>query len=184
MKHRISFVTLALALLLSTAALAPAQDPTPSPAPRDAAPAEGGADKPDAGKVTVYIYRPKKLLGAALEPSVFCDGVELGRMDNGRYIMLRLDPGEHRFHMTQEYKRVDEKLRAGQVLYLRVRIEMGAMKGRGALYLADEDDALKELKKLKPLSADKLKDSKVVVGAEEAEVETKKRVGQGAAKHD
>jgi hypothetical protein len=184
MKPRTSFVTFALALLVSAATLAPGQEPKPSPAPRDAAPAGDGADKTAAEKATVYIYRPKKLVGAALEPSVFCDDAEIGRMDNGRYVMLRLDPGEHRFHMTQEYKRVDEKLHAGQVLYLHVRIEMGAMKGRGAIFLADEDDALKELKKLKPLGADKLKDSKTVVGSEEAEAETKKRVEQGTAKHD
>lgn len=175
-------VTFAIALLISTATHA--QESKPSASPQTAARAAESADKSPAAKATVYIYRPKKLVGAALEPSVFCDDVELGRMDNGRYIMLRVDPGDHRFHMTQDYKRVSENLRAGQVLYLRVGVEMGMMKGRGTISLADEDDALKELKKIKPLGADKLKDNKLVVGAEEAEAETKKRLEQGTAKHD
>lgn len=178
MKSRAPLVALFLLALL--AAPARPQEPAPSPAPAG----QGAAgEKPKDQKATVYIYRTKKFVGSALEPSVFVDGVEIGRMDNGRYIMLRLDPGEHRFHMTQDYKRVDEKLRAGQVLYIRCRIEAGAMKGRGALYLTDEEDALKELKKLKPLGADKIKDTTMVVEAKEAEAETRKRLeGQATAR--
>ncbi|HEV2765141.1 MAG TPA: DUF2846 domain-containing protein, partial [Pyrinomonadaceae bacterium] len=173
MKLRAHLAALALLVLLAPAA-ARGQEPTASPSPSPAADAATQPAAADKQKATVYIYRTKKFVGSALEPSVFVDGVELGRMDNGRYLMLRLDPGEHRFHMTEDYKRVDEKLRPGQVLYIRFRIEAGAMKGRGALYLTDEEDAVKELKKLKPLGADKIKDKTMIVEAKEAEAETKR----------
>src|SRR5215207_11154918 len=47
-----------------------------------------------AGKAVVIVYRPGKFTGKALEPSVFCDKVEVARMDNDRYFVLLLEPGE------------------------------------------------------------------------------------------
>jgi hypothetical protein len=116
-----------------------------------------------AGKAVVIVYRPGKLVGKALEPSVYSDGVEVARMDNGRYFVLLLDPGEHRIHMTQDNKRVDLKLGAGEVAFVRIKIVMGMMKGRGEPSLADEEDAAKDLKKMEPLGADKIKSTTLVV---------------------
>jgi glucose/arabinose dehydrogenase len=122
------------------------------------------------GKAVVIVYRPGKLVGKALEPSVFCDKVEVARMDNDRYFVLLLEPGEHRIHMTQDNKRVDLKLGAGEVAFVRVRVVMGFMKGRGEPSLADEEDAVKDLKKMEPLGADKIKSTTLVV-ADKAEAE-------------
>ncbi|HVF50137.1 MAG TPA: DUF2846 domain-containing protein [Pyrinomonadaceae bacterium] len=189
MKYLMRSVVCALLIAYGHAAVR-AQDQQPPAAPSPSPQAEqqpppaattepSGASQAEEKTVTVYIYRPKKFVGSALEPSVFCDGVELGRMDNGRYIMLRLAPGTHRFHMTEKDKRVEETLKPGQVIYLRFRLEPGMWKGHGNLYLADEEEALKELKKLKPLAADKLKDKTMVVtDMAEAEAETKKRVSE------
>jgi hypothetical protein len=161
----------------SSSVAQPVQEPPPEPQ----ADAKVAEEPKTAAKATVYIYRPKKLVGAALEPSVFCDGVEIGRMDNGRYIMLRVAPGTHRFHMTDKGKRVEETLKSGQVIYVRFRLEPGMWKAHGNLFLADEGDALKELKDLKPLGADKIKDrTMVVTDSAEAEAETKKRVSEFA----
>lgn len=185
MKHSIRIIMLVLLILLCQS-YAPAQgQPPASASPKSQAeqiPSETKANTAAAPQAkdnwaTVYIYRPKKLFGAALEPSIFCNGIELGRMDNGRYLMLKLEPGTYRFHMTDKSKRVEESLKPGQVLYLRFRLEAGMWKGQGAVYLADEEDALKELKNLKPLGADKLKDKTMVVtDSAEADAETKKRV--------
>lgn len=144
---------------------APKQDAAPqTPATAAATPAR--AD----GKAVVFIYRPGKYAGKALEPSVFCDGVEVGRMDNGRYIVLLLAPGEHRIHMTQDNKRVDLKLGAGEAAFVRIKMVMGLMKGRGEPALSDEEDAAKHLKKMEPLGADKFKDSALAV-TDKAEAE-------------
>jgi glucose/arabinose dehydrogenase len=156
----------------------PPQQQTTPPAPQTTPTPQADAAKPPtaAGKAVVFVYRPGKLVGGALEPSVYCDGVEVARMDNGRYFVLLLDPGEHRIRTTQEYKRVDLKLGAGEVAFVRVRIETGMMKGRGNVYLADEADAAKELKKLKPLGADKVKSTTLVADAAEAENQLRLRV--------
>ncbi|MET0649695.1 MAG: DUF2846 domain-containing protein [Pyrinomonadaceae bacterium] len=172
-----------LVLLSLLLAAAPATLPTPAraaqdtPAKQDAPAKQETPPKPDAataapaatlparaeGKAVVFVYRPGKLVGKALEPSVFCDGVEVGRMDNGRYIVLLLDPGEHRIHMTQDNKRVDFKLGAGEAAFVRIKIVMGMMKGRGEPVLADEKDAAENLKKSEPLGADKFKPNPLAV---------------------
>jgi Protein of unknown function (DUF2846) len=156
----------------------PTQQQTAPPQQTTEATPQADAAKPatPAGKAVVFVYRPSKLVGAALEPSVFCDGVEVARMDNGRYFVLLLDPGEHRIHTAQDYKRVNLKLGAGEVAFVRVRIEMGMMKGRGNVYVADESDAAKELKKLKPLGADKVKSTALVADQAEAESQLKSHV--------
>ncbi|HEX8335220.1 MAG TPA: DUF2846 domain-containing protein [Pyrinomonadaceae bacterium] len=187
MRHSVRLLAL-LSLLLAAAAAPhtppsraaqdapPKQDAAPTPAPaQDAASAATPARA--AGKAVVFIYRPGKLVGKALEPSVFCDGVEIGRMDNGRYIVLLVDPGEHRIHMTQENKRVDFKLGAGEAAFVRIKIVMGMMKGRGEPVLADEGDAAEHLKKSEPLGADKYKPNTLAVtDRAEAEALLKKYV--------
>lgn len=160
----------ALSLLVFFAPAPLAQDQTaPAPAATQAAAAPDALARAE-GKAVVIVYRPGKFVGKALEPSVYCDGVEVARMDNGRYFVMLLEPGEHRVHTTEEYKRVDLKLGAGQVAFVRFRLEAGMMKGRGNLYLADEQDAFKDLRKTKPLGADKFKNTTLAV-VEKAEAE-------------
>lgn len=115
---------------------------------------------------TVYIYRPKKMLGGALEPSVYCDGVELARMDNGRYFVLKLAAGKHIIHMTNEKKGYELNMAAGQTYYFRIGIEAGMWKGQGKILLEDNDKGAAEVKKIKPLGADKIKDKTMVVTTE------------------
>lgn len=130
--------------------------------------AEGeAANAPDAS-VTVYIYRPGKLLGAALEPSVFCDDVELFRMDNGRFVMLKLKPGKHMIHMTDKKKGFAIDMGSGQEYYFRVGIEAGMWKGAGKLTLEDKEKAVADIKKLKPIGKDKIKDHTMVVTDEKS----------------
>jgi hypothetical protein len=62
--------------------------PPPSPAPVP-------VTSQDDSKATVYVYRPGKFMGKALEPSVFLDDKKLLDMDNARYFALKLDPGRH-----------------------------------------------------------------------------------------
>lgn len=176
MKHLTRIVLVSLLMFAgfadASAQNAPAQQQPAAPAASTEKPAESPAPEE---KAIIYVYRTSKAVGAALEPSVFCDGVEVARMDNGRFFMLKLEPGEHRIHMTDKNKRVDLKLGRGETAYVRVKIEFGMMKGRGTVSLADEEDAVKEIKKLKPLGEDKIKDrTMVAVGDAASPAATKK----------
>lgn len=113
--------------------------------------------------VTVYIYRQNKKSGWALEPSVFCDGIELARMDNGRFFKLKLPPGKHIVHLTSEKKGYEINMGGGETYYFRIGIEMGIWKGKGKIVLESNDKGAEEIKKIKPLGADKVKDKTLVV---------------------
>lgn len=126
------------------------------------------SDKSDT-KATVYIYRYKQFTGSALAPSVFCDEVQLAKMENGRYFTVRMDPGKHVFHSNDKQAGVELDLKAGQQYFIRVEIATGFMKGHGRLILVAPEQGGYEMKssKLKPLDANKVLDG-TRVSAEEA----------------
>jgi hypothetical protein len=114
-------------------------------------------------EATVYIYRPSKMVGRALEPSVFVDETELARMDNGRYFAIKLKPGKHIIRMTDDKKGYALDMGPGQTYYFRVGIEAGVWKGQGKITLDDSERAIAEIKKLKFLGEDKIKAPALVV---------------------
>jgi hypothetical protein len=112
----------------------------------------------DSAKATVYIYRYKQFVGAALAPSVYCDDVQLARMENGRYFATTVEPGKHIFRSNDEQSGIVLLATAGQQYFIRVDIAAGFMKGHGRLQLMDSQQGTYELTsdKLKPLDAGKV----------------------------
>jgi hypothetical protein len=112
------------------------------------------------GKATVYVYRYKQFVGSALAPSVFCDEVQLARMENGRYFAANVDPGKHSFRSNDQQSGLELDAKAGQEYFVRVEIAAGVMKGHGRLILMSPEQGRYELqsKKLKPLDVDKVVD--------------------------
>jgi uncharacterized protein DUF2846 len=112
----------------------------------------------DSAKATVYIYRYKQFVGAALAPSVYCDDVQLARMENGRYFATTVEPGKHIFRSNDEQSGIVLLATAGQQYFIRVDIAAGFMKGHGRLQLMDGQQGTYELTsdKLKPLDAGKV----------------------------
>ena len=112
----------------------------------------------NSSKATVYIYRYKQFVGAALAPSVYCDEVQLARMDNGRYFATTFEPGKHIFRSNDEQSGIVLLATAGQQYFIRVDIAAGFMKGHGRLQLMDSQQGTYELTsdKLKPLDAGKV----------------------------
>jgi hypothetical protein len=135
-----------------------AQDGSASPASPD--------EKQSPAKV--YVYRYKQFVGGALAPSVYCDEVQLARMDNGRYFMATIAPGKHSFRSNDSQSGMDLELKAGQEYFLRVEIATGFMKGHGRLVVMPREQASYELRtsKLKPLDPAKVVDKDRVSVAE------------------
>lgn len=119
------------------------------------------APAPDAA-ATVFFYRYKQFVGSALAPSVYCDEGELARMENGRYFVAKFTPGKHVFRSNDKQSGVESELKAGQEYYIRVELVPGAMKGHGRLILVQAEQGAYEIKKLKPLDSDKVKDTEHV----------------------
>lgn len=112
---------------------------------------------------TVFIYRPDKWTGKALEPSVFVDETELARMDNGRYFAIKLKPGKHIVRITDDKKGYAVDMGPGQTYFFRIGLEMGMWKGHGKITLDDRERAVNEIKKLKFIGQDKIKATGLVV---------------------
>ena len=124
------------------------------------------AVEPTAGSLedaTVFIYRPNKWPGRALEPSVFVDETELARMDNGRFFAIKLKPGKHIIRMTDDKKGYAIDMGPGQTYFFRIGMEMGMWKGHGKITLDDRERAIEEIKKLKFIGQDKIKATSLVV---------------------
>ncbi len=122
-------------------------------------------------KVLVYVYRYKQFVGSALAPSVYCDEVQLARMDNGRYFTVAVDPGKHVFRSNDTQSGIELDAKAGQAYFIRVEIATGLMKGHGRLILTAPEQGRYELQsKLKPVDAGKVMDQ-AHVSVEEAKFE-------------
>ena len=102
-------------------------------------------------------------MGNQKAPSVFCDGVTLVRLGNGRYFALQLTPGQHIVHLTDKQNGYAIDMGAGQTFYFRVGIETTIWADRGKLTLEDADKALPEIKKLEFIRKEDIKDHTMVL---------------------
>ncbi len=121
--------------------------PPPSPAPTP-------VTRQDDSKATVYVYRPGKFFGKALEPSVFLGEQKLLDMDNARYFALKLDPGRHVLRSNEKDSEIDQSWEAGKTYYVKITIASGKMKGHGQMGMVTENLARREMQKLRPLDRD------------------------------
>jgi uncharacterized protein DUF2846 len=156
----------ALKILLSVVLLslfAAAQEPAAT---------NSNADSSDT-KATVYVYRYKQFAGSALTPSVYCDEIQLAKMENGRYFTVRVDPGKHVFNSNDKQSGIELDAKAGQQYFIRLEIAAGVMKGHGRLILTAAEQGAYEMQsaKLKPLDANKVVDA-TRVSTEEARLQT------------
>jgi len=65
--------------------------------------------------------------------------------------------------LTDKKKSFAIDMGPGDVYYFRVGIEAGMWKGQGKLTLEDKEKAAADIKKLKPIGKDKIKDHTMVV---------------------
>jgi hypothetical protein len=141
----------------------PSQDPAAEAEPAGEAPiaeaaptvgaeAAAAAEPAEVEKATLVFFRMKRMAGAALNTSVYIDGVEIADLDNGTYIKVALDPGTHTFHSDEEKDAVDLEITPGELYYVKVGLKRGLWKGHGELIFMDREEGIKEFeaKKLKP----------------------------------
>jgi hypothetical protein len=107
------------------------------------------------------VYRYKQFVGSALAPSVYCDEVQLARLENGRYFAVNVDPGQHTFRSNDKQSGIQLDVKPGQEYFIRLEIAAGFMKGHGRLILTAAEQGRYELQsnQLKPLDADKVTDT-------------------------
>lgn len=121
-----------------------------APAPKPEAVAMPVADpKPAAPEVlapvkvedaTIYFYRPRRIVGFGLKPTVFVDDARAGRLKNGDSIKLSIAPGDHRIYSTDKSTGMELDAKPGETYYVRVDIQTGAFKGHGGVTLVDPQE--------------------------------------------
>jgi uncharacterized caspase-like protein len=114
-----------------------------------------------AKRVTLYFYRTSQTVGGGWNPNVSCDNKELARMDNGRYFGASLEPGKHVCRAGDKEGAVEIDLKAGEEYYIKVSIRY-FFTGHASLGLVAKEKALIDLKEVKLLGADKVRDRTLV----------------------
>ncbi len=113
-------------------------------------------------KVTLYVYRQRRSVGSGLKPSVYADDSELARMENGRFFIVKLDPGKHSIRSNDKASGIDLDMKPGQDYYVRIDIEPGVWKGHGRLTLVLPEQGGYEVKQTKLLDDSDIKDHELV----------------------
>jgi hypothetical protein len=115
-------------------------------------------------KALIYVYRKKNFNTRNMQPSVYVDGEEVARMDDGKFFVVKLNPGKHNLEVNKGHSGAQIDMKAGEQYYFRVDIKAGFLKGRSEVtYMQKEQGAL-EIQKMNPLEDKWIKDkSKVAV---------------------
>ena len=136
----------------AAAAPATANEAATAPAPTGlSAKVAAVVGTPPEGKAHVVFFRPSKFVGAAIGFKVRENDMELGKLRNGNYFVLAVEPGEHSYVVHSEAKDITRiEAEAGETYFLSGSISMGVMAGRPNLSPSDATAFEAVLPKLKP----------------------------------
>ncbi len=117
-------------------------------------------------KATVYIYSlaTHSTLGR-IKPPVFVDAKEIAQIRPNRFFVVYLEPGNHEIHFKKSKKRggIEMDFKAGETYYLRVSWKAeGTVRAQG-FDIVSLESARYDLKQLKPIDDDNIKDKSRVV---------------------
>ncbi len=179
-KPSIAFTTLVLTTLISLSALA--QDAVPTAAALPSAPMEADASAlpaasapassavaapasfsaavteaigaPPEGKGHIVFFRPNKFVGGAIGYKVREATAELGKLKNGSFFVLDVEPGAHTYTVHSENKDMTNiEVEAGETYFLIGTVTMGVFAGRPNLSPSDVTAFEALLPKLKKTQA-------------------------------
>lgn len=136
---RSAFVLLLLQVLFGVTALAHPQDASST--------------------AKIYFYRYKQYQGSALKPSIYCDGKEIARMQNGRFFEIDMPVGEHTCYANDKQAGAVVKFEAGNDYYFRTDLQAGFWKGHFRLDMVMPEQGKYDVSKLKPADKDTILDT-------------------------
>jgi hypothetical protein len=111
-------------------------------------PSQDGKDKTTA----ILFFREHHFTGSALKPSIFVDDKEVNRLANGRWFLVKVEPGKHKLQSSAKNEPATiVDVAPGETAYVQMVILMGNWRGGGRLLAVDPKEAQKQVAKLKPL---------------------------------
>ena len=115
-------------------------------------------------KAVVYIYRRKEFSTRNLQPSVYVDtDQEIARMDDGKFFIIKLDPGKHKVYVNKGFSGADINMKAGHRYYFRVTYKPGFWKARGEMEYVPREQGRFEVANMNPLEEKWIKDKARIV---------------------
>ena len=75
------------------------------------------AQERQAQKATLVFYRPKRFVGSALTPSVYLNGEQVARLDNGRYFVIEVAPTHYKIESSMKHNPLPVEAKPNQVLF-------------------------------------------------------------------
>jgi len=120
----------------------------------------------ETNQALLVFFRPKRFTGFGLTPSVYVDGQQVARLDNGRFFSLPVKPGPHEVNSSMKHSALVVEVKPGETLFLEMVILTGTWRGGGRLITAPDADAQATVKKLKPLDRKWILDQRVTFDLE------------------
>jgi hypothetical protein len=103
---------------------------------------------PDQGRI--YFVRKDTMVGAAIQPNIFLDNVNVGESKPGGFFYIDTNPGNHLVSTTTEIEnKLTFVLDAGETKYVRTSISLGLFVGHVTPQLVSVDDAMTDLQEAK-----------------------------------
>lgn len=108
--------------------------------------------QPAKNNATIVFFREGHYVGRALKPSVYVDGKQVARLENGRWFSIPIEPGKHEVSSSAKHEAATViEVSPGETDYVQMVITTGTWRGGGRLMQVDSSEAQNKLGKLKPL---------------------------------
>lgn len=132
--------------------------PTTAPTQSEQKPAEASA----ATEATIYVYRLPALGGKFNKPSIYLDEKDVARIENGRFFMLRVGPGQHVVRSGDRNSAVTLEVKAGQTYYIRVTFEPAQFGARAVTMIMPPEQGWSEMGQTESTDPKYIKDHELV----------------------
>jgi hypothetical protein len=102
----------------------------------------------------IWIYRPSKMAGAAVQPHVFLNGEKVGKAQPGCYFYVDRLPGSYEVKCTTEWSDIGKlTLAAGDEKYVRLGLMVGVVVGHVIPKEVSKEAGLREIAHCKLITA-------------------------------
>jgi Protein of unknown function (DUF2846) len=98
----------------------------------------------------ILFFREHHFAGSALKPSIYVDDKEVNRLSNGRWFVVKVEPGKHKLQSSAKNEPATVvDVAPGETAYVQMVITTGNWRGGGRLLTVDSKEAQEKVAKLK-----------------------------------
>lgn len=105
--------------------------------------------KTDEDKANLYVFRRNQFVGGALKKAIWIDGLYVGRLKVGTFLLEKVEPGEHLISTESEFgnNQVLLNMQPGTNYFLEQKTKWGLFVGGSILLRAGNEEGESEIMK-------------------------------------